>query len=177
MRAAHVEALPFVGAIADARFQEAEGPCGAEKSGTGEAEPGTQRPCRGAAGRPSPCSAHGTASIAGGTAAPALRARRSRRAGAPTNQRGAGAELAAGQPITAALGSALPQGPGAPGGGETPRGRGHRGKGRGLGPAPGSRPARPRSQIPPKSRAGKGLVLPAAHTCSSKTATDECNLK
>lgn len=65
LRPAHVEALPFVGAIADARFQEAEGPCETEKNGTGQTEPPTHRPSWRPPGCSSPCSEHRTASIAG----------------------------------------------------------------------------------------------------------------
>lgn len=134
MRPTHVEALPFVGAIADTRFQEAETPCGDEKSGTGQGEPSAHLPSWGPPHGPSPCSAHSTASIvAHGRPLnrPIPPGRRS------TNQRGAGAGQRRGrararQPIVAAPCAPLAHRPRAPGGGNRyMKGAWSHGKGRG----------------------------------------------
>lgn len=119
LRPAHVEALPFVGAIADAGFEEAEGACGAEQSGTGQAEPPTlprpswRPPPR---GRRSPCSVHLTASMAGPRPRPPFE---------PANP-----AAPAPPPISAGRGQGGQSGhsPRAPvGGNRVPRGRGHMG--------------------------------------------------
>lgn len=115
LRPAHVEALPFVGAIADAGFEEAEGACGAEQSGTGQAEPPQSRPpLMATPGRRSPCSVHLTASMAGPRPRPPFE---------PANP-----AAPAPPPISAGRGRGSQSGhsPRAPvGGNRVPRGRGH----------------------------------------------------
>lgn len=84
-RPAHVEALPLVGAIADAGLQVAQGACGAG-AGNGHRVRGRRPPQRSQPppnGR-SPCSAHATASIAARHRRPAPAARSSQSRGAPS---------------------------------------------------------------------------------------------